>query len=254
MTGRERFEHLVALVAAGKATPAQRDELDKLRAAVPLPSPASSTTADRSAKKRWSAADWFAIAACIVVLAGMAYLIFGPQKPDHTIPILAPRGETGFAQPMLIWEADADQRYDVWILPTTGSHVDTLALFFATNVQPPIALTNLQPGPALPNAPLTLSPNRKYRLLVSPANAGRLAGTVSPFQTTPDAGTKVYTPDFFVARQLAATNRLSDALTLLRALPPNIRERPEVQNLESELRTQLLAPPESRRDALQRDP
>ena len=202
------------------------------------------TAVSPPAKKRWSVADWFAIVATLIVVAGMAYLIFGPQKPDRTIAILAPRGETGFIQPMLIWEADAEQRYDVWLLPATGSHVDTPALFVAANVQPPLAITSLQAGPALLlDSPHILTPNRKYRLLVTLAGAARLTGTVSPFHTSADAGTKVYTADFTTAKQLATINRLSDAFTILRALPPTERERPEVSGLESELRTQILAPP-----------
>lgn len=196
---------------------------------------------DRAAKKRWSVADWGAIAASLAVVAGMAYLIFGPQKADDSIVVLAPRGETGLAQPTLIWEAEPNQRFDVWILPAEGSHVDAPALFVAKNIQPPVAFADLQPGPVLQgqtDASRALAPNTQYRLLVCIANAGRLAGTTFPFHTAANAGTQP-PADLATVKQLAATNRPSDALTMLLALPAAERQRPEVRELEAGLRDRL---------------
>jgi hypothetical protein len=208
--------------------------------------PFAPAAGDRAARKRWSVADWLAIAASIVVVAGMVYLIFGPQKPDNTIAVLAPRGETGLAQPTLIWDGEPGQRYDVWIIPAEGSHIDAPALFVAKNVQPPVAFTDLQPGPALqgqPDAPRTLTPNTSYRLLVCLANAGRLAGTAFPFHTASNASSQPAPADFATAKQLAATNRPADALTILLTLPPTDRLRPEVRDFEAQLRDRLLSIP-----------
>lgn len=222
---------------------AQRLAADAKSSGIERVAPFLPTADKRAGRKRWSVADWLAIAASIIVVAGMAYLIFGPQKPDNTIAVLAPRGETGLAQPTLIWDGEPNQRYDVWILPAEGSHIDAPALFVAKNVQPPVAFSDLQPGPVFqnqPDAPRTLAPDTHYRLLVCLANAGRLAGTAFPFHTASNAGTPP-PADLATVKQLAATDRPADALTLLLTLPAAERQRPEVHDLEAQLRDRLVS-------------
>jgi len=196
---------------------------------------------ERPPRHAWSTG--LALAACLALLAGLAAVwLRPPAASSKDIVILAPRGETGFTQPTIAWDAKAGQRYDVWILGAEGSHLDAPALYIAKGVQPPLSLAALQPGPALqgqPNPRATLLPGTDYRLLVCLADAGRIAGIAVPFRTAPDASDALPPPSLAAAQKLATQGRPADALMLLLQLPPAEREQADVQNLEHELRNRL---------------
>lgn len=190
-------------------------------------------------------APWLAMAAMLAVLIGLSAWWLRPRDTSASIAVLAPRGITGATQPRLVWDAKPGQQYDVWILPPEGSHIDAPALFTAKNVRPPIAFSELKPGKGLEETsrPTSrLEPDTDYRLLVCIANAGRVAGIAMPFHTTADAAKALPAPSLAAAQHLAAEGRPSDALTLLGQLPGNERALPEVESLEHDLRSRLLAP------------
>ncbi|MEA3207976.1 MAG: hypothetical protein QOE70_1033 [Chthoniobacter sp.] len=196
-----------------------------------------------AAPRRRSLPRWLALAAGVAAVAGLAVMFLRPRVPSSKdIAILGPRGETGFTQPLIVWDAKPDQRYDVWILPPEGSHLDAPALFVAKGVRPPVAFAELKPTPSLPeqSRPTTrLEPDTDYRLLVCFAEAGRVAGVAVPFHTAPDATKALPPPSRDAAKKLADAGRSSDALMLLSQLSPEERQRPEAVALERELRKRL---------------
>ena len=278
MIDRERFEQLAALSAANEASLEERAELASMVAAQPdlaaeiaevestarilrrarvfvdleqtrsdaLSARRTQEAAAAPARHRHSLPSWLAMAAAVAVLAGLAGFYFRP--PAHSskdIAILSPRGETGFTQPAIAWDAAPDQRYDVWILPAQGNHLEVPALFVANGVRPPVALAALKPGPALkgqPNPPQSLEAGTDYRVLVCFADAGRIAGIAVPFRTSVRPEKSLPAPNLDTARTLAAAGRDSDALALLLQLPPGDRLLPGVQTFERDLRSRLLKP------------
>lgn len=197
-----------------------------------------------------------ALAACLALLLGIAAVWWPWLRPNDgssaaAVTVLAPRGVTGVTEPVLDWEVRPGQRYDVWILPAEGNHVEAPALYTAKDVEPPVRFGALQPGPGLnerrEKAAPALLPGRDYRLLVCLANASRVAGVAVPFRTAPDAIRNLPAPSLAAARQLAASGRPSDALMLLDVLPAAERTEPAAQELQRELRAQLSAMPTSER-------
>ena len=278
MIDRERFEQLAALSAANEASPEERAELAAMVAAQPdlvaeiaevestarilrrarvfedleqtrsdaLSARRTQEAAAAPARHRHSLPSWLAMAAAVAVLAGLAGFYFRPPaRSSKDIAILSPRGETGFTQPTIAWDAAPDQRYDVWILPAQGNHLDVPALFVANGVRPPVALAALKPGPAFkdqPNPPLSLEPGTDYRVLVCFADAGRIAGIAVPFRTSAKPEKSLTAPSVDAVRNLAAAGRSSDALALLLQLPLDQRQLPDVQALEGDLRSRVLNP------------
>ena len=190
---------------------------------------------------------WLRVAACVAALIGLALFLLPPRSKDVApIAVLAPRGTTAHTQPTLVWDAAPNTNYDVWVLPAEGSHLDAPALFIAKNVKPPVAFSQLQPGPTFASqtaAPRELETGRDYRLLVCPVSAGRLAGTASPFHTSPNAAGPPIAPSLEKARQLASAGRVGDALMLLATLPGAERDSPAARALETDLRSKLPLPP-----------
>ena len=186
---------------------------------------------------------WLALAAGIAVLVGLGAFFLRPSAPSSKdIAVLAPRGDTGFTQPTIAWDARPDQRYDVWVIPADGDKNQVPALFVAKGVRPPVAFSDLKPTPALAeqSRPTSrLEPDTDYRLLVCLADAGRIAGIAVPFRTAPDATKALPPPSLDSARKLAGQGRSSDALSLLLQLPPEQRALPEVKALERDLRSKL---------------
>ncbi len=214
---------------------ARREALDAREVATVIPFPAAGKT-------RHFLRPWLALAAGLLILAGLA-LLFAPSRPSSKeIAVLAPRGVTGFTQPRFVWEARPGQRYDVWVLPAEGNHIEAPALFIAKDVQPPLDFAALQPAPALAaeSRPTTrLEPGTDYRLLVCLAGAGRVAGVAVPFRTVLGATKAFPPPSLATARQFVAEDRPADALMVLTQLPPAERETAEAQALEKELRARL---------------
>ena len=201
----------------------------------------------RSARKR-STPAWLAMAACLAVAAGIALFYLPARLNSKKIVVLAPRGETGITKPTLVWEATPDQRYDVWILPPEGSHLQAPALFTAKSVRPPLDFSELKPAPALADEsrPTSrLEPGTDYRLLVCLADAGRVAGVAVPFRTASTAVKSLPPPTYEAAWRLADSGHPADALMLLTHLPLADREKPEARELERELRARLAKIPPS---------
>lgn len=187
---------------------------------------------------------WFAAAAAVALLASLGTMWFSrPGPPEvQASAALAPRGETGVMRPILVWDARPGQRYDVWILPAEGTHMEAPALWTAKSVLPPLDFSELIPSPTLTAAsrPTTrLEAGMDYRILVCLADAGRIAGVAVPFRTTAGAIKSLPAASLPAARQLAASGRPADALMLLTQLPTAERNRPEAQILQRELRSRL---------------
>jgi hypothetical protein len=170
----------------------------------------------------------------------------GPATLATASPALAPRGETGMTQPMLVWENAPDQDYDVWILHDGADQKEAPALFVANKVRSPVEFASLKPGPANIDKTSALKPATRYLALVCLAGKGRMAGVTVPFQTAPAAIGAPASPSdpataLALARQMRDAGRPGDALMILTGLPEEIRRTPEAAGLDAELRKSLQA-------------
>ena len=120
------------------------------------------------------------IAAVLIVLASLAYVLLPQKQPTAQVTITSPGDEIGSTQPSIAWTSrDAPgQQYDVWILPAEGDHLTVPALFKAGRVTSPVSFDQMKPGSNV----TSLVPGSAYRVLVCLADAGRMAGDPIPFR------------------------------------------------------------------------
>lgn len=185
-------------------------------------------------------------AAVLVLLAlPVGWWLMDQNKSEPALatagPALAPRGETGMTEPMLVWENAPGQDYNVWILPDGANQETAPALFVANDVRSPVPFSALKPGPGHEDKNAkSLKPGTQYLALVCLSGGGRLAGVTVPFHTAPaaiGAPPSPTSPETTLAltRQLLNAGRASDALMVLVKLPENVRTSPDIARMEAEV-------------------
>ncbi|MBL9114717.1 MAG: hypothetical protein JNJ83_06880 [Verrucomicrobiaceae bacterium] len=159
------------------------------------------------------------LAACLLVLGVVVVNTFLARNTAET--------------PTFAWSNDPDpaQLYDVWVLPPSGDHETTPPLFTLKGTRSPIKLAEMKPAPE--QSP-KLEKTGRYRLLVCLASAGKFSGQPVDFTVEPQITVPGPSPATML-QILIAGGRIQDAHTLVNALPPTVRSRPEVQTLLEQL-------------------
>lgn len=128
----------------------------------------------------------FLWAAAALLILGISTWFFIPREVGTAhVVITSPGDAISSTQPTIAWNSKdkPGQKYDVWILPSEGNHLEVPELFKAERVTSPVSFASLTPGKDIPQS--TLQPGRDYRVLVCLADSGRLAGVPIAFKVNP---------------------------------------------------------------------
>jgi hypothetical protein len=176
-----------------------------------------------------------AMAASISLLLVLGAVFFPREPKFPPIAVFAPTGETMHTRPTLVWDAQPDKLYNVWIISPDGPQAEAPVLFKAENKQSPLPFDQLEPTPKANGQ--ELAPGQNYRVLICFEGAPRIAGTAVPFSTAAAAAGPPISGSLEKARVLAAAGRIGDAFMLLATAPD--RDSPAGRALEMELRAKL---------------
>jgi len=132
----------------------------------------------------------FAIAAAVLLFAGVGALWIWRPAPRPAAVALSPGLETSVTNPTLVWENAPGQLYDVWVLPPGGPVETTPAIFAASGVTSPAPFSKLTPK----SAAKALDEGQDYRLLICLAGTNRIGGVAVPFRVSQSAKASAFKP------------------------------------------------------------
>lgn len=125
------------------------------------------------------------LAAVLILFPAVTWLLLPTTPSTARVVVTSPGDQIADTRPTIAWNSKdkPGQKYDVWILPAEGDHLNAPALFVAKAVTSPVTFDTLKPGVGQDAA--GLQPGTDYRVLVCLADAGRRAGVPVPFKVKP---------------------------------------------------------------------